>query len=131
MPQRSTYCDVWQTPRSSIAMDKHRWQPFRQRRVWLVACGVAAFAAGLYGARAFVVSRRPNVLLVTLDTTRADRLGCYGYAPALTPALDALAAQGVLFERACTPAPLTLPAHASMMTGLYPAEHGLVTNGRG
>ena len=71
------------------------------------------------------------MLLITLDTTRADRLGCYGYAPALTPALDALAAEGVLFERAYTPAPLTLPSHASMMTGLYPPEHGLVTNGRG
>src|SRR5262249_10006680 len=74
---------------------------------------------------------RPNVLLITLDTTRADRLGCYGYSAALTPALDRLAAEGVLFEQACTPAPLTLPAHASLMTGLYPREHGLITNGRG
>src|SRR6185437_6098081 len=88
-------------------------------------------AAGLFVWRAFVFSPRPNVLLITLDTTRADRLGCYGYAPALTPTLDALAARGVLFERAYTPAPLTLPSHASIMTGLYPPGHGLVTNGRG
>ena len=113
-------------------MGKFRGEPFRRRRgIWLVVVGLVALASGLFGWREFVVSRRPNVLLITLDTTRADRLGCYGYAPALTPTLDALAAQGVLFERAYTPAPLTLPSHASMMTGLYPPEHGLVTNGRG
>src|SRR5262245_10488970 len=112
-------------------MGNHRWQPFRRRRMLLFMCGLAAVAVGLFGWRAGLLSRRPNVLLITLDTTRADRLGCYGCATALTPALDALAAEGVLFERAYTPAPLTLPSHASMMTGLYPREHGLVTNGRG
>ncbi|MEO8495382.1 MAG: sulfatase-like hydrolase/transferase [Planctomycetota bacterium] len=73
----------------------------------------------------------PNVLFITLDTTRADRLGCYGYSAALTPTLDQLASEGVLFERAYSPAPLTLPVHASLFTGLYPPEHGLRTNGRG
>ena len=71
-----------------------------------------------------------NVLIVTLDTTRADHLGCYGRTNALTPALDALAAGGVLFERAYAPAPLTLPSHATMFTGLHPPEHGLRTNGQ-
>ncbi len=71
-----------------------------------------------------------NVLLITLDTTRADRLGCYGYALAKTPVLDRLAQQGVLFERAYAPVPLTLPSHASMLTGLYPPEHGLHVNGQ-
>src|SRR5262249_30946188 len=114
-----------------VLMGKLRWQPFRRRRVWLIVFGLAALAIGLFGWRTFSRSRRPNVLLITLDTTRADRLGCYGNSTALTPALDALAAEGVLFERAYTPAPLTLPSHASMMTGLYPREHGLITNGRG
>ncbi|MEX0725665.1 MAG: sulfatase-like hydrolase/transferase [Planctomycetaceae bacterium] len=72
---------------------------------------------------------RPHIVLITLDTTRADRLGCYGYAPALTPALDALAKRGILFERTYTPVPLTVPAHASLMTGLYPPEHGVRLNG--
>ena len=72
----------------------------------------------------------PNLLLITLDTTRADRLGCYGYSLADTPVLDSLARRGVLFERAFTPAPLTLPAHASMLTGLNPPEHGLRINGQ-
>ena len=72
-----------------------------------------------------------SVLLITLDTTRADRLGCYGYEPGRTPALDGLAARGVLFEQAFAQAPLTLPSHATMMTGRYPREHGLRVNGRG
>ena len=71
----------------------------------------------------------PNLLLITLDTTRADHLGCYGYEPALTPALDALAAGGTLFEQAYSSAPMTLPAHASMLTGLDPPEHGARVNG--
>ncbi len=70
----------------------------------------------------------PSILLVTLDTTRADRLGFDG-GPA-TPALDALAARGVVFSQAYSTAPTTLPAHASMMTGLYPADHGVHENAR-
>jgi arylsulfatase A-like enzyme/Tfp pilus assembly protein PilF len=112
-------------------MNKIAWPRVRRQRIWLVVFGLASLAGGLLGWQAFVAPKRPNVLLVTLDTTRADRLGCYGYVPALTPTLDALAAHGVLFERAYTPAPLTLPSHASMMTGLYPPEHGLLVNGRG
>jgi arylsulfatase A-like enzyme/cytochrome c-type biogenesis protein CcmH/NrfG len=73
---------------------------------------------------------RPNVLCITLDTTRADRLGCYGYEAALTPALDALAAAGTLFEQAFTSCPQTLPAHATIFTGLDPPEHGVRINGR-
>lgn len=70
-----------------------------------------------------------NVLLITLDTTRADRLGCYGYQGASTPVLDGLAARGVLFENAYSPAPMTLPAHASLLTGLLPPQHGARVNG--
>src|SRR6187455_2738870 len=74
---------------------------------------------------------RPNVLLLTLDTVRADRLGCYGYARAKTPNLDALARRGVRFERAYATVPYTLPAHASILTGLYPLAHGLHVNFQG
>ena len=75
---------------------------------------------------------RLNLLLITLDTTRADRLGCYGYAAGRTPALDGLWVHpGVLCERAYTRRTLTLPAHTSLFTGLYPAENGIRTNGRG
>ena len=70
-----------------------------------------------------------NVLLVTLDTTRADRLGCYGYDAAGTPTLDALAKQGIRFDDAVTVAPVTLPSHASILTGLAPHHHGVRNNG--
>jgi arylsulfatase A-like enzyme len=69
-----------------------------------------------------------NVLLVTLDTTRADHLGCYGYA-AHTPNLDALAGAGLRFGQAIAPAPLTVPSHATMLTGLDPPAHGARDNG--
>jgi len=72
---------------------------------------------------------RHSVLLVTLDTTRADALGAYGRSPSVTPNLDQLATEGVVFERAFTTAPLTLPAHTSMMTGLFPPRHGVRDNG--
>ncbi|MEA3409899.1 MAG: sulfatase, partial [Candidatus Eisenbacteria bacterium] len=71
-----------------------------------------------------------NVLLVTLDTVRADRLGCYGYESAETPTLDALAAQGVRFDDAVTSVPVTLPSHATILTGLSPLNHGVRDNGR-
>jgi arylsulfatase A-like enzyme len=69
------------------------------------------------------------VLLVTIDTLRADRLGCYGRATAETPAIDGLAREGLRFERAYTPVPLTLPAHTTLLTGREPAAHGIVDNG--
>ena len=72
---------------------------------------------------------RNNILLITLDTTRADHLGAYGFARARTRHLDRLAAEGVRFEWAFSPAPITLPAHASIFTGLYPFEHGVRNNG--
>src|SRR3989442_12626378 len=61
-----------------------------------------------------------NILLITLDTTRADRIGAYGYAAARTSHLDRLAAEGVRFERTIAPAPITLPSHASLFTGRFP-----------
>lgn len=73
-------------------------------------------------------NERYNLLLITLDTTRADHLGCYGYGGAATPAIDSIAAHGVLAEQAFCSAPLTLPSHATMMTGLLPPEHGLRIN---
>jgi arylsulfatase A-like enzyme/tetratricopeptide (TPR) repeat protein len=70
-----------------------------------------------------------NVLLITLDTTRADRLGCYGYANAQTPNLDSLAKSGTRFNNAITHVPLTRPSHASILTGTLPYHHGIWNNG--
>jgi arylsulfatase A-like enzyme len=69
-----------------------------------------------------------SVLLVTIDTLRADRLGCYGDQKARTPALDAFAGAATLFEAAFTPVPITLPAHTSILTGLLPPAHGVRGN---
>jgi arylsulfatase A-like enzyme/Flp pilus assembly protein TadD len=85
----------------------------------VMGCGRPATRAG-----------RPNVLLVTLDTTRGDHVGAYGAKPSPTPAFDRVAAEGVLFTRAWTVTPLTTPAHTSLMTGLYPQAHGVRNNGR-
>ena len=106
-----------------------------KRAVALIVLG-AAFVGG------WVVVTRPrwahrvlpptsprNLLLISIDTLRADHLGCYGYAAAQTPRLDALARSGLRFETATTVVPLTLPAHSSLMTGTFPAWHGVRDNG--
>jgi len=82
--------------------------------------------AGLWGRSGV---KRPNVIMITLDTTRADHLACYGYPNVNTPNLDTLARTGVLFEQADSASPLTLPAHCSIMTGMYPTYHGVRING--
>jgi arylsulfatase A-like enzyme len=68
---------------------------------------------------------RSNVLLISIDTLRADHLSCYGYARPTTPAIDRLAAEGVLFEQVIANSPWTLPSHGSLLTGLNPRNHGL------
>ncbi len=74
-------------------------------------------------------ARTPNVLLVTIDTLRADHVGAYGDAGASTPTLDGLARRGVRFETAVSHVPLTGPSHASILTGHTPAAHGFHNNG--
>lgn len=71
-----------------------------------------------------------NVLLITMDTTRADCLGCYGHPIVKTPNIDRLAREGVLFSQCMATCPLTLPSHASIMTGTYPFVHRARNNGR-
>src|SRR4051812_45584103 len=68
------------------------------------------------------------IVLITIDTLRADRLGVYGSRAGLTPALDQFAATAVRFTAAVTQVPLTLPAHATILTGLHPPRHGVRTN---
>lgn len=77
----------------------------------------------------FDLKDAPNVLLITFDTTRADHLSCYGYVRRTSPTIDSLAKHGVLFENAYTAIPLTGPSHISMLTSLYPQQHGATING--
>lgn len=72
---------------------------------------------------------KPNLILVTLDTTRADHLPIYGYGAVGTPYLNELSQKGVVFEHCATTSPLTLPAHTSILTGYYPPYHGVRVNG--
>src|SRR5512134_634803 len=107
-------------------------RPMRHNR--LVAGLLGSLLALLPGCRRAAPTpasspERPNVLLVTLDTLRADRVGCYGHTPALTPALDGLAARGVRFATAVAHVPLTGPSHASILTGVTPLGHGFRDNG--
>ena len=76
------------------------------------------------------VPARPHVVLVTIDTLRADRCSAYGYERPTTPHLDALAREGALFEVAYAPTPTTLPSHAVLMSSLYPGETGVRKNGQ-
>ncbi|MCP4708511.1 MAG: sulfatase-like hydrolase/transferase, partial [Planctomycetes bacterium] len=69
-----------------------------------------------------------QVILISIDTCRADHLSCYGFDRPTTPNIDELARQGVLFEKAFSPVPLTLPAHCSMLTGTYPPYHQVHDN---
>lgn len=82
---------------------------------------------GLFSAAAFAAApgENPNVILITIDTLRADHVGIYGYAAAATPNLDALASTGTRFTHAYTPVPITLPAHASLLTGMFPMATGM------
>jgi len=88
--------------------------------LWLGGCGRAAPA-----------DPRPNVLLITIDTLRADRLGTYGYPLASSPRIDRLATSGVVFERAIAASSRTAPAHASIMTSRYTREHSIGHNNGG
>jgi arylsulfatase A-like enzyme len=72
---------------------------------------------------------KPNVLLITLDTTRADHLSCYGYRRLTTPHLDKFSREGMLYKNAYATASWTLPSHASMFTGKYPTKHGAEYSG--
>ncbi|MFH1681341.1 MAG: sulfatase [Candidatus Eisenbacteria bacterium] len=94
-----------------------------------LAGGAALFALALF-ALGSCASReaRPNLLLIVIDTLRADHLGCYGYPRHTSPAIDRLAVEGIRYENAFTPAPWTLPAFASLLTSRLPWEHGAVND---
>jgi arylsulfatase A-like enzyme len=70
--------------------------------------------------------KRPNIVLISIDTLRADHVSCYGYKRQTTPEIDRIASEGMLFKNAFSSAVWTPPAHASMLTGLYPSQHGTV-----
>lgn len=96
------------------------------RKLWPFACVAALVLSGGPGAVSVPVMR--HLIVVTLDTTRADHLPAYGFGNVETPALDRIAREGVVFEQATTSAPLTLPAHCTLFTGLLPPHHEVRDN---
>jgi arylsulfatase A-like enzyme/Flp pilus assembly protein TadD len=105
-------------PRSASSPRRRR---AARRALPALAVALALAGCGRHG--------RPNVLLITVDTLRADHLGCYGFTLARTPNIDRLAAAGVRCADAVSAAPITLPAHSTILTGLYPPAHGVRDNG--
>lgn len=108
----------------------------RNRR-W-VRVATAAAVVGLASVTAWFALRhqiprkplqRPNIVLITIDTLRADHLGCYGRVAAITPSIDEAATRGMRFQHAFAHVPLTLPSHASILTGQLPPQHGVRDNG--
>lgn len=99
----------------------------------VIAILIAGAAAGIIlfkkDKKIKAAAKDYNLLVITLDTLRADRVGAYGCAQAQTPNLDFLAGHGVMFENCYTPVPLTLPAHCSIFTGRYPIAHQVRNNG--
>jgi len=137
-------CHALKTSRSSVdSRARVSLSPSLRVRLPLVADVARAFQARVRGAKsparhliavacALTVVRGqsspPNVLLITIDTVRADHIGAYGATAAATPAIDRLAREGVRFADATTQAPLTGPAHAAILTGRYPARFGARDN---
>ncbi len=99
----------------------------RSSRLWLRAIVAGGFI-GFPASSCARWTKPQSLLVITMDTTRADRLGPYGYPKANTPTIDRLASQGTLFERAYAVTPETLPSHSSIFTGLYPPSHGVRLN---
>ncbi|MCI0350234.1 MAG: sulfatase-like hydrolase/transferase [Acidobacteriales bacterium] len=88
-------------------------------------CALSLYAAQGPSSGAVPAASRPDIFLITLDTVRADHLEPYGYKQVSTPALNRLAADGVRFDHAFTPSPITNTSHASILTGLLPSSHGV------
>jgi hypothetical protein len=112
-------------------MTSMRMQPAPTRygkTVLLLVVLTGLFAGWFFSKPADSPSNIRNVLLISIDTCRADHLGCYGYESNTTPHIDAFAAEGILFENVISPIPQTLPAHSSMLTGTIPPYHGVHEN---
>ena len=90
----------------------------------LVLTGLVYFGGGAYSPGQGTPGARPNILLMVMDTTRSDFLSCYGHQSKTSPNIDALAAEGAVFENTVATAPWTIPTHSSMFTGLYTSSHG-------
>ena len=116
--------------RTSKETARPQRKPKRRPVLWgMVVVGALVVAGGLWAWLGRPPSgQQPDIFLISIDTLRADRLGCYGYSAIPTPNIDRLAAEGVVFDATTSQVPITLPSHASMLTGLIPPRHGVRLN---
>jgi len=112
---------------SIIAKRKKRHFP-GALAAFLALVGISGPLAGLQSTAAKTAPKRPNLFLISIDTLRADHLGSYGSQKVRTPNIDRLASEGARFRTVVSEVPLTLPAHTTMLTGLYPFAHGVRDN---
>lgn len=98
------------------------------KRFWIVILwGSIVILLGIVAYVKLYIFRETNVILISIDTLRSDRLSCYGYKYKTSPHIDKLAEEGVLFENIYAQSPWTLPSHMSILTSLYPSVHGVQT----
>ncbi len=113
------------------------WAPFLVKTAFVFSCALCEIASGQATRTAAPKTARPpvqraaspDIFLITIDTLRPDHVGCYGYKQVETPALDALAADGVRFTQAFTHSPITNTSHITILTGLLPSVHGVTDFG--
>jgi arylsulfatase A-like enzyme len=110
-------------------------EPVIKNNKWKAGWIAGIILAGLFAFKLFSIitdpiPAKPNLLLITLDTLRPDHLNVYGYQRATSPSLSRLAENSFVFEKAFTVATNSGPSHATLLTGLYPAQHGLLNNGQ-
>lgn len=121
-----------ESSRDRSASDSRVRRSSRARRAFFVSVfGVLGVLAPLVALGCGKERARPNILLITLDTTRPDHLSCYGHTRRTSPHLDELAEQGVLFTNAVSTTSWTLPSHASLFTGKFPSSHGATQDEEG
>lgn len=117
--------------RSGIKGERIRVRvPFSLRMVLFSGCMSVLFSCGPVAEEVRKQDPRPNILLISLDTTRADHLSVYGYERPTSPSLEALAKDGIVFETAYAPSATTGPSHATLFTSVLPISHGITKNGR-
>jgi arylsulfatase A-like enzyme len=110
-------------------MELNKKKPLQPWRRILLPLVLVVVVCGWFLLRPMIWTKEVSgIVLISIDTCRADHLSCYGYGRKTTPNIDAVAAQSVLFENVISPAPLTLPAHASILTGTIPPYHGVHNN---
>jgi len=102
-------------------------KPSNTKNIFLIVTAVV-IVSGFFVYKHVTKSQIKNVVLISMDTTRADNLSCYGVYKNATPRIDELASQGILFKNTYSPIPLTLPAHSTMLTGMFPPRHGVHDN---